>query len=157
MRTHYLDLFLEFVFSMRWVWLLVVIFIYRLLRIVAVGWAERLTIESDKILRDTNYKEEEIINHLDYIIKEALDEYNLLQLVPKDIQYINTKMEQQILEYLSEEIPKRVSKTLLTHLSFIYDSDYLGDFLGKRIYMSVVNFRLNYNTSQPEAPKNNSP
>lgn len=158
MWTHYLDLFIEFLFSMRWIWLVVVLLIYRLLKIVAIGWSNKLSMESDKILRDTEYKEEDTVAHLDYIIREALDEYNLLNIVPKDIQYINTRMEEEILNYMKDEIPNRVSKTLITHLSFIYNSDYLGEYLAKHIYLAVVDFRLNYNLERdPNQIKNNSP
>ena len=164
MWTHYLDLFVEFLFSMKWIWLLITILGYRLLRIVAIGWtnkltieADRNTIEADKIIRDTEYKEEDVIAHLDYIIKEALDEYTLLYLVPKDIQYINTRLEEEILNYMKEQVPNRISKTLLTHLSFIYNSDYLGDYLAMHIYLAVVDFRLVYNTErEPYTLKSNS-
>ena len=104
-----------------------------------------LQIREDSLVQSTKYSEEEIIKHLDFIITEALDEYALLELSPKHIYYINTKLEDTIITHLSEEVPKRLSKTLYTHLSFIYNSDYLGEYIGKRIYITVLNYVCNFN------------
>lgn len=104
-----------------------------------------LQIREDSLVQATKYSEDEIIKHLDYIIAEALDEYVLLELSPKNIYYINSKLEDTIITHLSEEIPKRLSKTLYTHLSFIYNNDYLGEFIGKRIYITVLNYVCNFN------------
>lgn len=145
MSAEYQTLLIDFLLSMKWLWLIVVILCYNLLRTIVNSLAKRISIESDIAIRDTKYNEEDIIKHLDYIISEALDEYILLNIKPKNIYYINTKTENEIVKHLSEEIPKRISKTLLVHLAFIYDNSYIGQFIGKHIYMTVLNYVLNYN------------
>lgn len=144
------EIILEFLLSMKWIWLVVVIMIYNLSKNIINVFSRKITLNSDMIIRDTKYKEEDIIAHLDYIINEALDEYVLLNIKPKDIYYINTALENQIIEHLSDEIPKRISKTLLTHLSFIYSNEYIGEFIGKHIYMTVFEYVLTYNMSEAE-------
>lgn len=144
------EIILEFLLSMKWIWLVVVIMIYNLSKNIINVFSRKITLNSDMIIRDTKYKEEDIIAHLDYIINEALDEYVLLNIKPKDIYYINTALENQIIEHLSDEIPKRISKTLLTHLSFIYSNEYIGEFIGKHIYMTVFEYVLTYNMSETE-------
>jgi hypothetical protein len=99
----------------------------------------------DTMIRDTKYDEDEIIKHLDYIISEALSEYVILYINPQNVFYINSKLEDTMVEHLTEEVPKRLSKVLLTQLTFIYDEDYIGAFLGKHIYMTVVDYVLSYN------------
>lgn len=140
---------LNFILSMKWLWIIVIILLYRIsikiINIINQLLMRYITLKSDIIIRDNKYNEDEIIKHLDYIINESINEYQLLTLIPKNISYINTKEERKILNHLADEIPNRISKTLYTHLSFIYDSDYIGEFLGKYIHMKVTNFVLNFN------------
>lgn len=139
---------IEYILSMKWLWIVVIIMLYDLAKKIINTYARNIALKSDVIIRDTQYKEEDIIKHLDYIIKETLDEYIVFNIRPKQIYYINNKMEKQIIDYLSEEIPKRLSKTLLTHLSFIYNSDYVGEFIGRHIYMIVLEYVLDYNITE---------
>lgn len=147
---NYEQIILDFLLSMKWLWIVVIILVYRLVKISINEVVRRTSIKSDVTIRDTVYKEDDIIGHLDYIISEALDEYVLLNIKPKNVYYINTKLENKMIDYLSEEVPKRISKTLLTHLSFIYNSDYVGEFIGKHIYMVVLNYVLSYNINNSD-------
>ena len=147
---NYEEIILDFLLSMKWLWIVVIILVYRLVKISINEVVRRTSIKSDITIRDTVYKEDDIIGHLDYIISEALDEYVLLNIKPKNVYYINTKLENKMIDYLSEEVPKRISKTLLTHLSFIYNSDYVGEFIGKHIYMVVLNYVLSYNINNSD-------
>ena len=145
---------IDYLLSMKWLWIVVIILIYNLINKALNIFIKKISLESDIIIRDTQYKEDDIVNHLDYIIKEALDEYIILNIKPKEIYYINTKLENAIIEYLSEEIPRRLSKTLITHLSFIYNNEYIGEFIGKHIYIIVLDYVLQYNMeSAPETKK----
>lgn len=94
---------------------------------------------------DADYSEDKILAHLDYIIKEALDEYVLLHIEPKQIYYITNVMENDIRKYVSDEIPKRISPTLIHQLKYIYSKDHIPAFLGTRIYMTVLNYVIEFN------------
>lgn len=146
---------IDYLLSMKWLWIVVIILIYNLINKALNIFIKKISLESDIIIRDTQYKEDDIVNHLDYIIKEALDEYIILNIKPKEIYYINTKLENAIIEYLSEEIPRRLSKTLITHLSFIYNNEYIGEFIGKHIYIIVLDYVLQYNMESAPETKNN--
>lgn len=146
---------IDFLLSMKWLWVIVIILIYKLLNKGLNIFIRKISLESDALIKDTQYKEDDIINHLDYIIKEALDEYIILNIKPKEIYYINTKLENSIIEYLSVEIPRRLSKTLITHLSFIYNNEYIGEFIGKHIYIIVLDYVLEYNMEFAPETKNN--
>ena len=92
---------IDYLLSMKWLWIVVIILIYNLINKALNIFIKKISLESDIIIRDTQYKEDDIVNHLDYIIKEALDEYIILNIKPKEIYYINTKLENAIIEYLS--------------------------------------------------------
>lgn len=142
------DIVTWFILSMKWLWIIVIFLAYRLIKNIINVAARNISLKSDMILRDTKYSEDEILQHLDYIIKEILDEYTLLYITPKNIYYINSKLEKEIIDYISNEAPKRISKVLVTQLSFIYNESYIGTFIGHRIYLTVLNYVLEYNVTK---------
>lgn len=116
----------------------------------------KASVAADTMIRDTKYNEDEIMKHLDYIINEALSEYVVFNINPQNVFYINSKLENEIVEHLTEEIPKRLSPTLLTQLSMIYNDDYIGTFLGRHIYLSVVDYVLSFNVDHENVKKETS-
>ena len=148
--------FIHYLFTMRWLWIIVIILswiiVNRLLNMLYTYIINRFTLHFDEM----QYSEEDIIKHLDYIIDEAIDEYSIIHIRPKDIPYINNKMEEQLRNYLVETIPDRMSITLRSQLLLIYNENYLGKFLGSHIYMKVVEFVLNYNALKAPETKNNN-
>ena len=100
-----------------------------------------------KIINNAQYDEEEIIKHLDYIIEEALDEYNLYNIKPLNIEYINHQMEQNIIKYMQDTIPERISSVLMGKLKYIYNDSYIGTFIGGYIYAKVTEYVVVFNQS----------
>lgn len=99
-----------------------------------------------------DYKEDAIIEHLNYVVSEALNQYVLLNIIPQNLYNITTKKEQEIIQYLSEEIPKRLSSDLIRKLSLIYNESYIGTFIGQYIYMTVANYVLEFNSTELHKP-----
>lgn len=99
------------------------------------------------------YNEETIIDHLDFLINEALQTYIILEITPKQINYINSKLETEINEHIKNEIADQLSPTLYTQLSIIYDRNYIPKLIGTRIYMAVLNYTLSFN--DPRQKNNN--
>lgn len=141
---------IEFIFSMRWLWIIAIIVFRNIVKRHQDIQQVKNNIERDRLIKETVYNEDDIIKHLDHIINEALDEYVLLNIVPKNIYYINSKLENEITAWLAEEIPNRISSTLIRHLSFIYNENYLGDYLGTHIYLIVVDYVLNFNVNNSD-------
>ena len=50
-------------------------------------------------------------------------------------------------EYIVEEVSNRIPVLLMKKLEYICNPDYLGDLIGKRVYMAVMNYVLDFNTS----------
>jgi len=136
--------------TFRWVWVpLAIIFAVMVVRLIRIlnNYVDYKINESYR----AKYDEAEIVGHLDYIIKEALDEYIIFNIQPKNIYYINSEMESRIVENLTEKIPDRLSETLLYNLSIVYSESFIGELIGRRIYMIVLNYVLEFNlTNSPD-------
>jgi hypothetical protein len=102
-------------------------------------------LQRDLEARSIKYSEDEILGHLNYIINEALNEYIIMNLKPKNVYYITNSMENEINTKLAEVIPLRISPTLYTQLQLIYDPDYIGLMIGTKIYMNVLEYVLTFN------------
>ena len=105
-------------------------------------------IESDRLIKDTTI-DNSAIESLDTLIQDILEEYVILQMKPKvrDIYYINNNMETEMREYIVEEVSNRIPVLLMKKLEYICNPDYLGDLIGKRVYMAVMNYVLEFNTN----------
>ena len=92
-----------------------------------------------------SYDEDEIIKHLHRLIIECLENYTLFNITPKNITWIGSKLEEEILNHVQNNIPDRISNTLLNNLSYIYNESYIGKFIGEYIYITVESYILNFN------------
>ena len=110
-------------------------------------------IESDKLIKDTDI-DNKVLDQLDSIINDILEEYVVFEIKTKDITYINNSIEDKIRAYITEEITKRISVLLMKKLEYIYNSDYIGELIGKRIYMSVTDYSLRFNVENDPLQNN---
>ena len=104
-------------------------------------------IKSDELIKDTKI-DNTALDVLDSLINDVLEEYTVFEIKTKNIDYINNKLEDKIRDYLTEEIPKRISILLMKKLEYMYNSEYIGELIGKRIYMIVTDYtnykKINY-------------
>ena len=112
-------------------------------------------IESDKLIKDTDI-DNKVLDQLDSIINDILEEYVVFEIKTKDITYISNSIEDKIRAYITEEITKRISVLLMKKLEYIYNSDYIGELIGKRIYMSVTDYSLRFNVENDSSQHNNN-
>ena len=110
-------------------------------------------IESDKLIKDTDI-DNKVLDQLDSIINDILEEYVVFEIKTKDITYISNSIEDKIRAYITEEITKRISVLLMKKLEYIYNSDYIGELIGKRIYMSVTDYSLRFNVENDSSQNN---
>lgn len=137
--------------SLKWVWILfgvALIILSKNLITILEDWVN-LKIEQ---AQSADYSEDKIIAHLDYIIHEALDEYAIFNINPRNLYYINSEMETKIIGELTNKVPERISETLMVNLSKVYSYGYIGELIGRRIYMLVLNYVLEFNLkNNPDA------
>lgn len=91
------------------------------------------------------YDEEETLKHLQYIVDEAIDEYVLYNITPVGVEYINSAIEQRMIDSLTTSIPERISPTLINKLGIIYNPEYVGKYIGSYIFMKVTEFVIAFN------------
>ena len=137
----------DYIMFLRWLWIPVVIIATKNLKRLMDILAARNSLKKEELIRNTDYNEDKIIAHLDFIINEALDQIILYEIKPKNIYYINTKIENSIIDKLKEMVPDRISNNLMQNLQLVYSSDYIGKYIGERIYIIVLNYVLEYNVS----------
>lgn len=109
-------------------------------------------IKSDELIKDTKI-DNTGLDVLDSLINDVLEEYAVFEIKTKNIDYINNKLEDKIRDYLTEEIPKRISILLMKKLEYMYNSEYIGELIGKRIYMIVTDYTLRFNVENEPTTK----
>jgi hypothetical protein len=99
------------------------------------------------------FSEVEILSHLDFIITECLDYYIAMTLTPKDLYYINSRVETEIINTLGEIVPARISPTLYSQLSLIYDPEQIPTVIGEKIYTKVLEYVIQFNVQNDSKVK----
>lgn len=98
---------------------------------------------------DTSTFEEE----LDSIILDCLNQYDILNIAYRsDIVYINDALEASIRTDVAEMVSKRLTDHFIAKLSLIYNQSAITDIVGKRIYLAVMNYRLEFNKGKTPQP-----
>lgn len=138
---------IEFLCSMRWFWIIVLIACYKLISRYINVLNEKNKIESDKVIKDIKI-DESPNEELDNLINQILEEYLTIELTPKGIVYIKSDTENEIREYVTNEVTNRISLILLKKLEYKTNPDYVGQYIGKRIYFNIMNFIIGYNTTE---------
>ena len=113
---------------------------------------EKNVIDRDRLIKDIP-TDNNILEIIESIIENTLDEYRVLILAPKQVIYINNKQQDEIMEYMSDEVPKRISTIAMKKLEYIYNKDYIGSYIGTTIYMHVLNFVIDYNVNNHGKPE----
>lgn len=117
----------------------------------------KILMERDLEMYKINFSEQAILSHLDFIITECLDYYIAMILTPKHLYYINTSVETEMLNKLSETIPERISPTLYSQLSLIYDPEQISSVIGEKIYTKVLEYVIEFNVENENREKNKKP
>ena len=126
---------MELLFKIIWVVLAIstLVTLYIIARKFAKIMNSKNLMERDIEMYKIKYSEEEILYHLDFIITECLDYYIAMNLTPKNLYYINNSTETEIVTKLGEIVPSRISPTLYSQLSLVYDADQIASVIGEKI------------------------
>lgn len=85
---------------------------------------------------------------LDKLISDCFLEYVVLNVEYKDIQYIDSELEKEITKAVSYMVIERLSPTLITKISLIYNVNNITDLVSKRVYLQVVNYSIEKNMAK---------
>lgn len=141
-----MEIFVEYLLSMRWMWIVIGVILGYLIK--RISWY----LEAKDTYRQNLYiksiKIDELINKLDKIIEDTGEEYSINVLAIKDIYYLNSKAENEMLEYMKKEVPKRIPKSLIKDLKLEYPEEYVGELIGTHIYNYILAFTISYNAEK---------
>lgn len=145
---------MELLFKILWIILAVftLITIYVIARKFARIMNSKNLMQRDIEMYKINYSEQDTLAHLNFIIEECLDYYIAMYLTPKQLYYINNSTEKEIVDKLGEMVPARISPTLYSKLSLIYDSSQIASVIGEKIYTKVLEYVIQFNV-QNESKK----
>lgn len=87
-------------------------------------------------------------NLLDKLISDCFLEYVVLNVEYKEVQYIDSGLEKEITRAVSYMVMERLSPTLITKISLVYNVNNLTDLVSKRVYLQVVNYSIEKNTAK---------
>lgn len=82
---------------------------------------------------------------LDKLISECFAEYIALNVEYKDITYIDANLEKEISKAVSYNVSERLSPTLITKISLVYNINNLSDLITKKVYLHVINYSIEKN------------
>lgn len=85
---------------------------------------------------------------LDKLISDCFLEYVVLNVEYKDIQYIDSELEKEITKAVSYMVIERLSPTLITKISLVYNVNNITDLVSKRVYLQVVNYSIEKNMTK---------
>lgn len=78
-------------------------------------------------------------------IDECFNDYKIMVLVPRNETYINTEREAEIRNEFSLIVSSRLSGALLDKISLFYNIDNIGKILADKIYITVMNYVVEFN------------
>ena len=126
--------------------LLITILVFVMVRQFLILFKQWLQLRETKTISELSI-DNVAIEAWDNLIKSALDEYKIFNLNIKNLDYITSKEEQEIIEYMQHEVPSRIPMILLKKLECNINSEFIGTYIGTRIYMIVLDFVLEFNTA----------
>lgn len=115
---------------------------------VVINRHYKKVIELSKYQIDTSATIDDTIkNLLADIITECFEDYKLIVLYPLQEGAIDDKREEAIRKDLVEKVGERISDATLNKLSLRYNRINIGSVIADKIYITVMNYVLDHNTS----------
>lgn len=83
---------------------------------------------------------------LDALIKDSVTEYVILNIEYRpDIEFINSEIEESILNAVKDSVSKKLSPAFMQKLSLYYNSAAIPDIVSQKIYMAVTAYVADHN------------
>ena len=105
---------------------------------------------SSKKLREYKINVETDINEsipelLETIVSECFNEYIVLNVEYKDIQYLDSEMESKIAKDVGRMVSERLSPALLSKMSLYYNIASISNIISEKIYILVLDYSIKKN------------
>lgn len=89
---------------------------------------------------------DDVLNLLEKIIGECFVEYTVLNIEYKDIAYIDAELEKEIVKNVAYKVSERLSPTLISKISLVYNIENLSSLISERTYLHVINYSIERNS-----------
>ena len=89
-----------------------------------------------------------ILTDLDTFIANVFQDYIVLNIAYKDIQYIKSDLEEKINRDVSVKIVETISPIMILKLSTYYNKDKIGDIITEKVYMRTLNYVISNNQTK---------
>ena len=89
---------------------------------------------------------DDVMNLLEKIIEECFSEYTILNIEYQDIPYIDAELEKEIVKNVAYKVTERLSPTLISKISLVYNINNLSTLISERTYLHTINYSIQKNT-----------
>ena len=96
--------------------------------------------------RELILREYEINISSEKIIEECFLEYTVLNIEYQDIPYIDAELEKEIVKQVAYKVSERLSPTLISKISLVYNIENLSTLISERTYLHVINYSIERNS-----------
>ena len=82
---------------------------------------------------------------LDTIITDAFQDYQVMELLPRNEPYITDEREKEIRSKLIEKVANRLSPMALDKISLFYNIHKIDEIIADKVYIIVMNYVIEHN------------
>lgn len=79
------------------------------------------------------------------IIEDSFTDYQIMVLIPKNDQFIDSEQEKEIRDALTNKVADRISPNAIDKISLFYNPQQLGSIIADKIYITVMNYVVSHN------------
>ena len=83
---------------------------------------------------------------LETIINDAFQDYQIMDLIPRQELYITTEREKEIRSALVEKVVTRISPMALDKISLFYNVHQIDEIIADKVYITVMNYVVTHNS-----------
>jgi len=142
----YIILFYTLIFSVAVAFLALAYFLIKLISIKK----RELDLKEYELNISSNI-EDDTFALLDKVIQECFTEYTVLNIEYRnDIDYVDADLEKIITQDVAHKVVDRISPTLISKISLVYNIDNFDKLLSERVYLFTMQFSIQKNSVKKE-------
>lgn len=109
-------------------------------------YKSRLMMDEYKMKMGIEITPGDILEHLDAYITEAFNEYIVLNIEFRELDYITKEIEDEINKNVNKMVVDRLSPVFLDKFALVYNKNNFAKFLSDRVYLLTLNYTVQKNS-----------
>lgn len=110
----------------------------------------RIMLDDYKLKMQLEISPAEILEQLDIYITEAFNEYIVLNIEFRELEFISKEVEDEINRNVSRKVVDRLSPVFLDKFALVYNKDNFPKLLSDRVYLLTLNYTVQKNSVRDE-------